>query len=394
MADEEVAPLAGQRVAFTGRLASMSRAAAADVVARRGGSTGNSVSRCTDLLVVGRESWPLRSDGRPTAKLRRARSLARLGFGIEILPEEEFLRRSGVSAAGDVLGLHPLSTLTELAGVSRGRIETWVRAGLLAPAGEVEGVPLFDYAGVAAARSLAGLLASGASPRVIARSLRSLIGWLPGADVPLAALSRLTLVNGRLAFRTSDGRAVEAAGQLLMVFDGETVVGEADAAVLPLRNVVAGDELFEKALDREREGDLAAAAELYRRLLLEEGPDAEVAFNLGNALQALGRLDAAAERFRQATELDPDFADAWHNLGTVLLESGDADSAAAAFEVAVTADPKYADAHYGLAGALEECGRYEEARPHWRAYVEQDPAGECADYARRRLTEPGERPTG
>src|SRR5918994_310211 len=104
MADDT--PLAGKRVAFTGRLASMTRAAAFDVVRKKGGSASRSVSRCTSVLVVGREGWPFAKDGRPTSKLRRARTLAHAGYGIEVLPEEAFLQLPGIASAGEVLGLH------------------------------------------------------------------------------------------------------------------------------------------------------------------------------------------------------------------------------------------------------------------------------------------------
>lgn len=388
MAEQGDEPLSSKRIAFTGRLASMPRKAAEELVVRCGGTVGRTVSRCTDLLVVGQEGWPLKADGRPTNKLRRAKSLARLGFGIEIVPESEFLRQAGVADV-EVFGLHPLSVLASIAGVTRRQVEIWIAAGLLSPADHAQGIPLFDYAGVTAVRSLANLLASGASPRTIARSLKSLSQWLPNTEELTEALSRLTLIDGRITLRTSDGRLIEPSGQLRLDYGDNQ-----PSVVLPMAEVMASDALFEQALDRESEGDLEAAAELYRRLLLEQGPDADVAFNLGNALHALGQHEAAIERFHQAAELDPSLADAWHNLGNVLLESGEPAEAADAYAVAVSLEPSYADARYGLAGALEETGRYADARPHWRAYLDLEPAGECADYARRRLAETEERPTG
>ena len=388
MADET--SLAGQRIAFTGRLASMPRAAAFDIVVRQGGTVSRTVSRCTDLLVVGGEGWPFAKDGRLTAKLRRARTLARTGYGIEVLPEEAFLRLAGVASASKVLALHPLHRVAELTGVPRSRLEAWIRAGLLLPASESHGVPLFDYDGVAAARSLVSLLGSGTSLRRLVRSLRTLAEWLPGANEQANLLSQLSFEEGRLLLRTRDGRPIEATGQLQLPLGDEA----ADSPIVRLAEHEPADSLFAQAVDREREGDLTSAVELYRRVLLAEGPDPDVAFNLGNALMALGDLEAAAERFRQAAEADPSLADAWHNLGNVLLETGRCAEAVTAYRNAVAVDPKYADAHYGLAGALEECSRFDEARVHWRAYVDLEPAGECAEYARRRLIETEARPTG
>ena len=81
--DSRAEGLLERRVAFTGRLVSMSRAAAARLVEARGGSVARSVSRSTDLLVLGAAGRPLGRDGRPTRKLARAEALA--GRGDKVL---------------------------------------------------------------------------------------------------------------------------------------------------------------------------------------------------------------------------------------------------------------------------------------------------------------------
>ena len=59
-------------VAFTGRLACMSRAEAFDVVRQRGGTRSPAVTKRTKVLIVGELGWPLLDDGRPSNKLSRA----------------------------------------------------------------------------------------------------------------------------------------------------------------------------------------------------------------------------------------------------------------------------------------------------------------------------------
>ena len=46
-------------VAFTGRLACMTRAAAFDVVRQHGGTPSPAVTKGTNLLIVGELGWPL-----------------------------------------------------------------------------------------------------------------------------------------------------------------------------------------------------------------------------------------------------------------------------------------------------------------------------------------------
>src|SRR5215472_15611891 len=77
-------------VAFTGRLACMSRAEAFEVVRRHGGTPSPEVTRRTSLLVVGELGWPLLDDGRPSNKLSRASS-----YGIAVVSERRFLKWIG-----------------------------------------------------------------------------------------------------------------------------------------------------------------------------------------------------------------------------------------------------------------------------------------------------------
>ena len=79
-------------IAFTGRLACMSRTEAFDVVRQRGGTPTPAVTRRTQVLIVGELGWPLLDDGRPSNKLSRATAL-----GIPIVSERRFLEWVGKS---------------------------------------------------------------------------------------------------------------------------------------------------------------------------------------------------------------------------------------------------------------------------------------------------------
>jgi DNA ligase (NAD+) len=77
----EDSPLLGKRIAFTGTLATMTRPEAERLVASLGGVAAKSISKKTDLVIVGEN---------PGSKAVRAEKL-----GVRILSEGEFLRMIG-----------------------------------------------------------------------------------------------------------------------------------------------------------------------------------------------------------------------------------------------------------------------------------------------------------
>lgn len=374
--------LAGQCIALTGRMASMTRDEAVALLEAHGARYTGTVNAATTALVVGDEGWPLKANGRLTRKLLKAQQLQRRGTSVEILSEAALLRQLGLEEADPlVCGRYSLGEAAAVLGVPRDRLRSWLRAGLIEPAETREQIPYFDLRQIIRAKALVGLAESGVSTRLLRRSLQQLRRWVPGVAESLAWLDRLVPDGRRIVFTSGDGPPFEPSGQI--VFDFRE---PADLESVPF--IGSRVDLFAAAVDHEARGELEAAADAYRELLTREGPDVEVCFNLGNVLYALGDRSAAAERFHQAVELDPQYAEAWHNLGNVLAESGQHHRAVLALRRAVELDPGYVDAHYGLADSLDELGQFKEARRHWESYLELGGNGEWAAYARQRLAEP------
>ena len=65
------AELSGERIVFTGKLASMTRGQALQIVRSLGGTVESNPSKDTTLVVFGQDGWPLQRDGRLTRKLGR-----------------------------------------------------------------------------------------------------------------------------------------------------------------------------------------------------------------------------------------------------------------------------------------------------------------------------------
>ena len=91
-------PLASQFVVFTGKLSSLARREARDLVVRLGGTTTDDITTRTTMLVIGAEGFGPSAE--KSNKLRRAEELnEQLAQPIEIISEEQFCRLAGVPTA-------------------------------------------------------------------------------------------------------------------------------------------------------------------------------------------------------------------------------------------------------------------------------------------------------
>ncbi len=122
-----------------------------------------------------------------------------------------------------------------------------------------------------------------------------------------------------------------------------------------------------------RAGRHEAAVQLIGEAIKRNGRDPLYHYNLGNALDDLGRLDEAATAYRRATDLNPDFAEAHFNLGFAFQNHRKFDEAIAAFRRAIEVRPDYAEAHSNLGVALQGQGKLDEAIAAYRRAIEVRP---------------------
>ncbi|MFO1093740.1 MAG: hypothetical protein U0992_10580 [Planctomycetaceae bacterium] len=150
--------LAGERVAFTGTLASMTHAQAAELVERHGGMATEHVSRQTTMLVIGEEGWPLDDDGHISVKLQLAQRWRDAGAELRVVNESDWLLLLGLTERRDeIRRLHTPAMLSQLLDVSVHVIRGWERAGLIRPVKRVYRLPYFDFQEVTSARRLSQL---------------------------------------------------------------------------------------------------------------------------------------------------------------------------------------------------------------------------------------------
>ncbi len=373
------------RVAFTGRLASMTRREAQAIVRAAGGMPVSSVSHRTSLLVVGMDGWPLLADATVSRKLQQAETLERSGCRIRIVSEADFLEFAGLGERRPELRKsYPAQHVCELLGLDERTLRRWELFGLIRSHEE-----LYDFQDIVSLQTIAGLIARGVEPATIARSIRGLASVLPGTERPLAQLALVSDHPGELLAELG-GQRVAPDGQLMLCYDraGDGATGVlsgrfgADAA-----GSATSDDWFERGQALEDEERLEEAQQAYREAVARQSHFPEAHFNLGNVLRGMDRLEGAEERYRMAVAQDPSMEVAWYNLADLLEEDERLDDAIGCLQRALAVSPAFADAHYNLAGLLDRAGRAVDAAVHWEAYLKLDPDSEWAQEARNRLRE-------
>lgn len=300
---------AGDRVLLVGRFALGARQTWISQLESGGASIETQISSETDWVVVGESGWPLRRNGKLPRDLLIAQALATHSGRPVILGESDFFSR----LQGTESSAPPCRE-----GVNDNH------DGMSPVAGAI--------GDILRQRDLARLIAAGVPIKRLRRALGQLRRWFPAAVADGLALRDCTGVVGIL---TSGGWMTPDGQRLFDFADLATDAREhlkwsanVDAPViLKVQDAKrtgpdSDQDLFATAVEREREGDLRQAECLYRRLLRDEGPDADVCYNLANVLAAAGQVEAALERLSQAVELRPRFPEAWYNQGVLAQRIG------------------------------------------------------------------------
>jgi len=387
-------PLAGERLAFTGTLASMTHKDAHARVVEAGGIATEHVSRQTTMLVIGEEGWPLEEDGKPSVKLQHAERLRAEGLEIRLVSESDWLGFVGLDGRrGELHRRCTPAMLSQMLDVSVHKIRRWERMGLIKAVSHVCRLPFFDFQEVASARRLAELVEAGVPVKEIQTSLARLETIVGVGARPLAQLDVLAS-DHHLLYRDDRGRLKTAGGQRLFDFAGPPPPKPADPQTLAFKTEAAPDrsrwtahDWFDEGRRLADEGDLTPAVEALRMSLMEDADAPEVQFHLAEALYRQGNVQGALERFHVAAELDHNYIEAWTQIGCIYAELRQLSSAIDAFDIALDVHPDYPDAHLHKAETLHQAGRTPEAALHWRKYLEFDQTGPWAEAARRRLEE-------
>ncbi|HEX2476426.1 MAG TPA: MerR family transcriptional regulator, partial [Lacipirellulaceae bacterium] len=161
---EQDASLAGRRIALVGKLVSMSRREAEQLIRTSGGHIVEPSRDEADTIVVPDDAENIQRLIAEDQQLCEASHQAFVRGDLELIRESDLWTRLGLIDAGQgIARLYTPAMLAELLRAPIAAIRHWHRRGVLVAKREVRRLPYFDFEEVRVARKLAQLLAAGAS---------------------------------------------------------------------------------------------------------------------------------------------------------------------------------------------------------------------------------------
>lgn len=400
--DDSFDALTNRRIIFLGKLGSMSRKDARELVRKHGGTVVDKVDASVNMIVVGADQLSLDPPLDQFSELLDDSVLeAASNEQVEILSETQLWQQLGmVDPELEVGRLYTPAMLAQLLDLPISTIRRWHRRGLISPMRQVHKLPYFDFQEVASARRLAKLIASGAAPQQIESRLSRLASLYPDLQRPLSQLS--VIVEGRHVLLRQGQGLLEPGGQMRIDFDSLSQQSHDAADDSPdvlsidaqqntepksVDQLATPADFIQLAIEQEDAGETQLAIETYRSQALAFGSTPDVCFRIAELLYQTGDLAGARERYFVAIELDDAFVEARANLGCVLVESGQLELAISAFEGALLHHSDYPDVHFYLARVLDQVERPNDAVIHWQHFLDLAPKSPWAEEARSRLEE-------
>jgi tetratricopeptide (TPR) repeat protein len=115
------------------------------------------------------------------------------------------------------------------------------------------------------------------------------------------------------------------------------------------------------------------AAKAFRKAFLLQPDNADLAYNLANALKAQGLWEAAITYYEKAVILNANFTDAFFNLGNTYQETGDFDRAKTCFEACLRIQPDFVKAHHNMGVILNRTGDIPGALKRFETVIQLQP---------------------
>jgi tetratricopeptide (TPR) repeat protein len=374
--------LSGQVVTFVGKLTTLSRKQAAEIVLRQGGLVDPQPTGQTTLIVVAGEAaeaaegpWPpLQPPGVAAVAdgSVASRVAARPAPSARAITEDEFCRIVGRVPPAELRQQYYAwrSLRARYPAVRDDHLRYLEKWALLRTLVRTPGETYCGFADLAVIKQANAELTAGATFRAVVRSLVAARNGQLSLDFRTPEASGAAKVVAMASRPITAPAGAALAGARLVRHDGALPLTPAELRFLDGERLDSADTV-----------DLEAAMDAYRDAIELDGTLAPAMVNLGNLHYALDHVAEAQGLYLQAAIVDAQCFEARFNLGNVHHDAGRYEEAAVCYRDALRLNPTYPDAHFYLAVTLEKLGRSQEAQPHWRQYRTLAPNGEWVELA-------------
>ncbi len=375
----------GQHVFFTGKLSSISRQEAFELVKRFGGVVCKEMSTKTTLLVVGADGFSnatgcssdfIHGDNRneKTNVLKQAEALNnRSPNQVRILSEDEFCELCGLRTISSLeKRYHNVKSIRELYPlINESRLRYLDTCGLIRPVAHTDdNETYYRFLDIVVVKRIHDLLRQGQPFRKIVR--RMLVAQDGQLVLDFSAVRDESHRAKVVALRYGKANKI-----FLEEYQDSLTEFENPQTAVAARFFLEGSELDEGShTEKER------AQSAYRKALLLDPNLVPAIVNLANIHYASDELVEAQALYARALQIDPDCFEAYFNLGNIHHDLGRHDEALECYSEALRLNPNYADAHFYIAVTLEKMGRSADSKLHWQRYQHLAPDGEWVDLAK------------
>ena len=368
----------GQVVVFAGKLASLGRQEARELVVKHGGVVVRDVTERTTMLVVGEggaaSSVP-ESGSRGAASSAKVRKAEQANVDtpgrVRILSEADFCRLSGRPSPATLdRQYHSTRQVRDrYPAVGEDYLRYLEKWSLVHPVVRAKAARYYGFQDLRVIRQVSEGLAEGAPFRVV---LRALVSARDG-QLTLDFSQRMAEAHPVKVVALTPHRDSEPGSRSM----AEIVPSSSAHMSLAAKYFREGT-----GLDEGSEGDQEHARLAYRKALLLDPNLVPALVNFANLYYARDELVEAQALYERAMHLDGECFEAYFNLGNIHHDLGRYLDALEHYRVAIAINPEYADAHFYLAVTLEKIGHSTEAKAHWRTYRDLAPQGEWVELAR------------
>lgn len=343
-------------VVFTGKLASLSRAAAQESVVRLGGEAPARVTQSTTFLVMGEEGYL--SEIVKSNKLKRAEEINARGGSVRIISESEFLDMAGMESKVTLeMKYYSLERIQRVYPRLRPDIVRYfAHWGLFTPAVKTNAQHYYEFKDLLTFRQIDELLAHKLPLREVAK--RVLAQRRPSPQIALS-------------FETQRPQAV--------------ILSLPKPAKEAPRSAEEWYEIGFKSDGNPETYDVAINAYEHALELAPTYVDAMI--NLANLYFHKNDLPRALALMEKALQFDENNYLVCYNLANLYDEAGRLERAVQLYQRALLLFPNYEPALFNLAVAHEKLGQHVPAKSYWKKYLDIEPNGEWAVIAKEHLAE-------